>query len=98
MDKKLLRAQVEAKIDAALADFTKDLSDKKYKKHIKKAAKILSDGLTVASSPKKAAATSTSSAPVVKKAKAAPKKAAKPAKAAKTAKVAKKAAAKSTAA
>ncbi len=45
MDKKALRLQVEAKLETALADFKKGLSDKKFKKHIKKASKLLSDGL-----------------------------------------------------
>ncbi len=87
MDKKSLRTQVETKISAALADFSKDVSEKKFKKHIKKAAKILSDGLTI-STPKKAAPApavkkvkeAATPAPVAKKAKAAPKKTAKAAK------------------
>jgi len=45
MDKKQLRADIETKLTAALADFSKDISDKKFKKHIKKAAKLLGDGL-----------------------------------------------------
>ena len=45
MDKKQLRADIETKLTAALADFSKDVSDKKFKKHIKKAAKLLGDGL-----------------------------------------------------
>ncbi len=70
MDKKTLRTQVEAKIEAALAGLPKDLSDKKFKKHIKKAAKILSEGLTVS-----APAKDTPDKADPKKAKAAPKKA-----------------------
>ena len=69
MDKKTLRAEVEAKIETALAGFAKDVSDKKFKKHIKKAAKILGDGLTV-STPKKASVAK----PVAEKPKAASKK------------------------
>lgn len=71
MDKKLLRSQIEVKIEAALADFAKNTSDKKFKKHIKKAGKILSDGLAIPAAKKDAA----EAKPEVKKAKAAPKKA-----------------------
>jgi len=100
MDKKQLRADIETKLTAALADFSKDVSDKKFKKHIKKAAKLLGDGLkpTVTkaapakketpakkeAAPKKAATVK----PAAKKAKAAPKKVAKKAPKAKTAKAA----------
>ena len=77
MDKKELRAQVETKITSALADFTKDLSDKKFKKHIKKAAKILSDGLVVSSSKKPAPAPAEPSKPKAVAKKAPAKKAAK---------------------
>ncbi|HWB26708.1 MAG TPA: hypothetical protein VG738_14585 [Chitinophagaceae bacterium] len=77
MDKKELRAQVQAKIEAALAEFAKGVSEKKFKKYIKKAAKIVADGLSVPSAKKAA---------TPKKAKAAPKKAAPKKAAAKTAK------------
>jgi len=80
MDKKALRGQVEAKLETALADFSKDVSNKKFKKHIKKASKILSDGLLLPGKkaiPKKVAV---KEAKVLPK-KAAPKKAKKAAKA-----------------
>lgn len=83
MDKKQLRVDIETKLTAALADFSKDVSEKKFKKHIKKAAKLLGDGLKPTAKkaapakkevpPAKAAAVK----PAAKKAKAAPKKAAK---------------------
>ena len=74
MDKKDFRAQLEAKLGVALAEFAKDASDKKFKKHIKKASKILAEGL---------------SAPVEKvEAKPVEKAEAKPVKQAKTKKVA----------
>ena len=109
MDKKALRAQVEEKIESALAGFAKGVTDKKYKKHIKKAAKIIVDALEAdgkktatakkAEAPKKAE--SKKAAPA-KKAKApakktAPAKKSAPKKAAKkTAKKAAPAAAEST--
>jgi len=81
MDKKQLRAEIETKITGALADYTKDLSDKKLKKHIKKAAKIVSDGLAEPAAkkvakPKKAAPVKKAATPAKKAAakKAAPKK------------------------
>lgn len=90
MDKKQLRVDIETKLTAALADFSKDVSEKKFKKHIKKAAKLLGDGLKPTA--KKAAPVKKEAAPAkkevppakaaavkpaAKKAKAAPKKAAK---------------------
>jgi predicted kinase len=47
MDKKDLRNQIEAKLEAALAEFAKGVSEKKFKKHVKKASKLLSEGLAV---------------------------------------------------
>jgi hypothetical protein len=45
MDKKGFRAQIEAKLETALAEFSDGESEKKFKKHIKKATKILVEGL-----------------------------------------------------
>ena len=45
MDKKELRAQIETKLEAALAEFGKGTAEKKFKKHIKKASKLLAEGL-----------------------------------------------------
>ncbi len=42
---KKIRKLIENRVKKALSDLPKDLSDKKFKKHIKKAGKILSDGL-----------------------------------------------------
>jgi|GEM_PF-3264308 len=70
--KKEIRKLVETKIEAALLEFKKDLSEKKFKKHIKKAGKILSDGLLAA----EAAATKAKKAVTAKPVKA--KKVAKP--------------------
>lgn len=72
MDKKQLRADIENKLTVALADFGKDVSDKKFKKHIKKAAKLLGDGLKPAA--KKAVAAKKETTPVAGE--AAPTKAA----------------------
>lgn len=85
MSKKQLRAEIETKIGTALAEYSKDLSDKKFKKHIKKAAKIVADGLAKPAAkktvePKKSVAPVKKAAARVKKAtpkkakKAAPKK------------------------
>ncbi len=38
---------IQARVEEALSDFSKDISDKKFKKHIKKAGKILKDGLAL---------------------------------------------------
>lgn len=54
MNKKELRSQIEQKIETALAEFAKGISEKKFKKHIKKAAKIVSDGLAMPAASKKA--------------------------------------------
>ncbi len=80
--KKEIRKQVEAKIEAALIEFKKDLSEKKFKKHIKKASKILSDGLIAAeaasqakkAAPAKPVKAKKASKPAAKKAKKAAKK------------------------
>lgn len=83
MSKKQLRADIEIKLSTALGEYSKDISDKKFKKHIKKAAKILSDGLAKPAE-KKAAAPKKETAPAKKasepKKAAAPKKAKAPAK------------------
>ena len=42
---KKIRKAIEARLEDALADFTRDISDKKFKKHVRKAVKILEDGL-----------------------------------------------------
>ena len=42
---KKINKVIEARLEDALADFTKDISDKKFRKHVRKAGKILSDGL-----------------------------------------------------
>lgn len=95
MSKKHLRAEIESKISAALSEYSKDISDKKFKKHIKKAAKVLGDGLAKpadkkAAAPKKEPTTAKKAAPVKKaapaKAKAAVKKTAPKKAAAKKAK------------
>lgn len=89
MSKKQLRADIEAKLSTALGEYSKDISDKKFKKHIKKAAKILGDGLAKpaekkAAVPKKETPPKKEAAPVKKssgsKKAAAPKKAKAPAK------------------
>ncbi len=46
MDKKDFRAQIETKLETALAEFSKGIGEKKFKKHIKKASKLLAEGLT----------------------------------------------------
>ncbi len=61
--KKALRTAIESKLTEALLPFHKELSDKKFKKHIKKASKLLSEGLKAAEAAKPAPA-----APVKKKA------------------------------
>jgi hypothetical protein len=45
MAKKKITKVIQARVEDALADFSKDISDKKFKKHVKKAGKILQDGL-----------------------------------------------------
>jgi len=40
---------IEARVEYALQDFTRDISDKKFKKHVKKAGKILKAGLELPS-------------------------------------------------
>ncbi len=45
MSNKDLRNQIETKLETALAEFGKGVSEKKFKKHIKKASKLLSEGL-----------------------------------------------------
>ena len=44
MAKKITKA-IEARLGNALADFNKDISEKKFRKHLRKAGKILKDGL-----------------------------------------------------
>ena len=44
MAKKITKV-IEARLKYALKDFTKDISDKKFKRHVKKAGKILKEGL-----------------------------------------------------
>lgn len=78
MGKKEFRSQVEAKLETSLAEFGKGLSEKKFKKLVKKAGKLLSEGLFVAEEK----ITEAPAVPVVK---------VKKAKAAKVEKVAKKA-------
>ena len=46
MDKKDFRGQIETKLEASLAEFSKAVGEKKFKKHIKKASKLLAEGLT----------------------------------------------------
>ncbi len=46
MDKKDFRVQIETKLEVALAEFSKGIGEKKFKKHIKKASKLLAEGLT----------------------------------------------------
>ena len=51
---KKINKVIEARLEDALADFDKDISNKKFRKHLKKARKILKDGLQLhASSPNK---------------------------------------------
>ena len=44
---KKVRKVVEGRVAEVLADLPKGLSEKKFMKHVKKAGKILSDGLTL---------------------------------------------------
>ena len=44
MAKKITKI-IQARVEEALSDFSKDISDKKFKKHLKKAGRILKDGL-----------------------------------------------------
>jgi hypothetical protein len=58
--KKETRKNIEARLEKALAGLSKDISEKKFRKHLRKAGKILSDGLHIpAKKPakKKSAAT-----------------------------------------
>lgn len=48
MGKKEFRGQVEAKLETSLAEFSKALSEKKFKKLVKKAGKLLSEALFTA--------------------------------------------------
>lgn len=48
MGKKEFRNQVEAKLEASLSEFVKGVSEKKFKKLVKKAGKLLSEGLFTA--------------------------------------------------
>ena len=86
MDKKDFRAQIETKLEAALAEFGKGIAEKKFKKHIKKASKLLAEGFAsapIAIEPKPAVPATIKP---VKQAKA-KKAAAKPAEAEKVEKV-----------
>jgi hypothetical protein len=65
--KKALRAEIESKLTEALLPFPKALSEKKFRKHIKKASKLLSEGLQPVPAPGKLLPT-----PKVKKKAAAP--------------------------
>ena len=42
---KKIKKVIEARLERALADFNKDISKKKFRKHVRKAGKILKDGL-----------------------------------------------------
>jgi hypothetical protein len=42
---KKINKVIEDRLMYALEDFTKDISDKKFKKHVRKAGRILRDGL-----------------------------------------------------
>jgi hypothetical protein len=44
MAKKITKI-IQARVEEALSDFSKDISDKKFKKNLRKAGKILKDGL-----------------------------------------------------
>ena len=44
MAKKISKV-IEARVENALSDLKKDISDKKFRKHLKKAGKILQEGL-----------------------------------------------------
>ena len=48
MGKKEFRNQLEAKLETSIAEFSKGLSEKKFKKLVKKAGKLLSEGLFMA--------------------------------------------------
>jgi hypothetical protein len=47
MDKKDLRNQIEEKLKTVFAEFGAGLSEKKFKKNIRKAGKILSEGFAL---------------------------------------------------
>ncbi|HVX28135.1 MAG TPA: hypothetical protein VHB70_17435 [Parafilimonas sp.] len=49
---KKTRKVIEANIEEALEGFDKKITDKKFKKHLKKASKILKDGLELPKSSK----------------------------------------------
>ncbi|MFD2920468.1 hypothetical protein ACFS6H_12145 [Terrimonas rubra] len=79
-NKKTLRKQVEDKLTTAFADIKEIVGEKKFSKKIKKAGKILAEGVTAKATPKKKAATGKKTSPAKKTKAVAPKKtAAKPA-------------------
>ena len=46
MERKLTKT-IEARLGQALADLNRDISEKKFRKHLRKAGRILKDGLAL---------------------------------------------------